>query len=363
MYETSTVFRELLDVLRDADQAFLDGPRAVGDEALVMEGYRFLTETLSVALDCYFHADPLRPEFVQLVSPTRKFGGDNADAFYNFAPIDPAHSYRITCRKGDAVYLSLCCYGGPTDGRWSNRIVGTLNDREAVAEPDGSIVILASPHEQCGNWMRLDADAVAFVTRDYLEDSRRDRKAQWSIACLDAPTTPPAPLTDAEAARRFRCTANFIRDLLNICPIPQPFPANQIQEPYKQPLVTYGWAAPDAAYAMGRYDLADDQALVIEGRSPGCAFWNLCLWNPFLQTFDYRYERCTINGRQVRYEADGSWRLVIAAHDAGHPNWLSTAGHPRGVLWFRWFLADDVPPRPTTRVVRLEEIRREARRG
>lgn len=355
-YETSAVFRELLDVLRDADQNFLSGARAVGDEAFVMEGYRFLTETLSVALDCYFHADPLRPEFIELVSPIRKFGGDNADAFYYFAPVDPARTYRITCHQGDAVYFSLCCYGGPTDGRWSDRIVGTINNRQAQREPDGSIVIHASPAPQPGNWIKLEPDAVAFVTRDYLVDSRSGRKARWSIACLDAPAAPPPPLTDAETARRFRCTANFLRDLFNICPIPQPFPANEIQPPYKQPLVTYGWAAPDAAYAMGRYDLADGEALIIEGRAPGCAFWNLCLWNPFLQTFDYRYQRCTINGSQVQYEADGSYRLVIAARDPGHPNWISTAGHPRGVLWFRWFLADDTPERPTTRVVPIAQV-------
>jgi hypothetical protein len=102
---------------------------------------------------------------------------------------------------------------------------------------------------------------------------------------------------------------------------------------------------------MGRYELAEDEALVVEGRSPDCAFWNLCLWNPFLCTYDYRYHRCTINGGQVRYEPDGSWRIVIARNDPGHPNWLTTAGHDRGLLWFRWFLPADVPARPTTRVV------------
>ena len=54
------------------------------------------------------------------------------------------------------------------------------------------------------------------------------------------------------------------------------------------------------------------------------------LWNPFMQTFDYRYERIGINGEQAVYEPDGSWKLVIAARDPGHPNWLSTAGPPQG---------------------------------
>ncbi len=51
-FETSTAFRELLDLIRDADALFLEGPRAV-DDVSVLEGYRWLTEILSVALECY----------------------------------------------------------------------------------------------------------------------------------------------------------------------------------------------------------------------------------------------------------------------------------------------------------------------
>jgi hypothetical protein len=104
---------------------------------------------------------------------------------------------------------------------------------------------------------------------------------------------------------------------------------------------------------MGSFDLADDEILVIEGRSPQCAFWNVCLWNQFLHTYDYAYERVTINGGAVVYEDDGSWRIAVAAADPGpsFPNWLSTAGHPRGRIWFRWFLPDATPVRPTTKVV------------
>jgi hypothetical protein len=164
--------------------------------------------------------------------------------------------------------------------------------------------------------------------------------------------------TDVDMAARLRRTANFIRDLLNVSPVPTPFDANTVQEPYVQQAVTYGWAAPDVAYAMGRYELAPDETLVIEGRSPECAFWNLCVWNPFMCTYDYRYHRCTVNGGQVRYEPDGSWRIVVSRNDPRHPNWLTTAGHDQGLLWFRWFLPVGVPERPTTRVVKLSDVPR-----
>jgi hypothetical protein len=107
---------------------------------------------------------------------------------------------------------------------------------------------------------------------------------------------------------------------------------------------------------MGSFDLSDEEALVIEGRSPECAFWNLCLWNQFLHTYNYDYERVTINGSQVTYNADGSWTIVVAPSDPGHVNWVSTAGHQRGRLWFRWFLPSSTPERPTTRVMALADV-------
>jgi hypothetical protein len=121
-FETTAAFKELFDLLRDADALFLEGPRAV-DDVSVLEGYRWLTEILAVALDCYLWADEARPTIVPIVGPTRKFGGDNADAMYTFAPLHPERSYRVRGVRRDACYLSLTVYGGPRDGRWSDRIV------------------------------------------------------------------------------------------------------------------------------------------------------------------------------------------------------------------------------------------------
>ena len=111
-----------------------------------------------------------------------------------------------------------------------------------------------------------------------------------------------------------------------------------------------------ASYAMGAFELAPDQALVVTGTSPQCVFWNLCLWNPFLHTYDHTYERVTINGSQITYEPDGSWKIVISDRDPGHPNWVSTAGRSKGLIWLRWFLPEETPSRPQCRVVGPAEL-------
>ena len=349
--ETTAAFHELLDLIKRADATFLKGDRAVPDELSVLEGYQWLTTILGVALDCYVWADSARPELVELTSPTRRWGGDNSDAYYRYAAIDPAGTYRIAGVKGDAEYIAITVYGGPDDGRWSTRIVGTANNLTMPMKRDGSFELVIGPHVEPGpSTLRLEPDAVALVTRDYLIEPRTGTQTTWSIERVDAPDAPPR-LTDTDLAVRMRRARSFLVDLMAIFPLATDAGSNVVEEPYGVPEVTYGWAAGDAAYAMGSYSLADGEALVIEGRSPRCVFWNLCLWNPFLQTYDYRYEDVTINGGQCAYEADGSWRIVVAATDPGVPNWLSTAGHTQGRLWFRWFLPESTPERPTTRVV------------
>ncbi len=349
---TSSAFGELVNELFQLE-ARVNGPQSELDEQSVLEGYKWIFSILSVGLDAFVWADKARPRFVDIVGPYRKWGGDNADAFYQYAPIDPTRTYRVRGRRGDAAYLSLTVYGGPDDGRYSKRIVGTINDRMLDIGSDGTFEIILSPDSHEGASIRLEPDAVCAITRDYLADPVTGRRAEWKIEAIDAPGQWRED--DADLARRLRAALTWVREQAAIVPVPLGEP-NSVDEPYPVPTETYGWAAGDAAYAMGSFDLGPDQALVLEGRSPDCAFWNVCLWNQFLHTYNYDYERVTINGFQVRHEPDSSWRIIVSERDPGHPNWISTAGHDRGRIWFRWFLPRTLPPRPTTRVVPLHEV-------
>ena len=352
--QTAIVFSTLLEELQELHRRLVDQLEPE-DELTQLEAHRWILSILQVAADVHVWADPARPRFVDIVGPYKKWGGDNADAFYCYAPIDPTRTYRVRVEPGDAVYLSLTVYGGPDDGRYSERIVGSLNSRQAVVGADGAIAMVLSPDDPGDGtpWIRLEPDAVCAITRDYLEDPARGRRARWEIESAD----PPAAFgdTDAELARRLRAALTWVREQAGLVPLALGAP-NTVDPPYPVPTTTFGWAAGDAAYAMGSFELEDDQALVLRGRSPQCAFWNLCLWNPFLHTFNYDYERVTINGAQVRYEDDGSWVVVVSRQDPGHPNWVSTAGHPRGRIWFRWFLPEATPEQPQAEVVALSTI-------
>ena len=353
--ETEVAFTELLEEVGSLHRRLVDQLSGPDDGLSLLEAHRWVLSILQVATDTQVWADPARPRFGDIVGPYKKWGGDNADAFYCFAPVDPARTYRVRVRRGDAVYLSLTVYGGPDDGRYSERIVGSLNDRQAPPGPDGVIEMVLSPHDPGpgAHWIRLESDAVAIITRDYLDDPVTGVRAVWEITAGDPPATYAED--DAGLARRFRAARTWVAEQASMVPLPLGEP-NVIDTPYPVPTTTFGWAAGDAAYAMGSYQLEDDQALVVRGRSPECAFWNLCLWNPFLHTYNYDYERVTINGAQVTYEPDGSWEIVISPSDPGHPNWVATAGHHRGRIWLRWFLPDRTPDQPQTAVVPVASL-------
>lgn len=350
--DLSRAFHELLDELKSVERKFLtaDPPLAEPD---VLDSYRLLLSLLHVAVNAYVWGDTDNPRFVDVIGPYLKWGGDNSDAFYQLAPIAPGRTYRVRGNRGDSVYLSLTVYGGPDDGHYSTRIVGTVNHRSLEFDDDGNFELILSPDEHPGTWLRLEADAVVALTRDYLDNPDTDRRATWSIESVDRPERRHDDRADL--TRRMRAARTWIAEQCSFIPV-RISPPNEIAEPYPVPQNAYGWSAADAAYAMGAYDLAPDEALVIDGTSPECVFWNLCLWNPFLHTFNYDYERVTLNGAHVTYRRDGSWQIVVSDADPGHPNWVSTAGRRAGLIWLRWFLPAQTPQRPACRVVKLSEI-------
>lgn len=343
--DLSRAFHELLDELTVVERKFLDADPPL-DEPDVLDGYRLTFSLLQVAVNAYVWGDKDNPRFVDVIGPYLKWGGDNSDAFYQLAPVSPARTYRVSGNRGDSVYLSLTVYAGPDDGHYSTRIERTLNQRSMEFDADGNFEFTLTG---------LDDDAVVALTRDYLNNPETDRRATWSIEAVD----PPARRHDdpADLTRRMRAARIWIAEQVSFLPT-RISPPNEIAEPFPVPQNAYGWSAADAAYAMGAYDLRPGQALVIDGSSPECVFWNLCLWNPFLHTYDYTYERVTINGSHVHYEPDGSWRIVVSDADPGHPNWVSTAGRVRGLIWLRWFLPDETPQRPVCRVVDIGEVSR-----
>jgi len=372
-WESSAAWRELIDGLAGFDSAFLTGDRAVTDGRTVAEGYRMIGTLLGVALDTYLYAEPSRPVFVDVNTPfrrDRRWGGDNTDAYYCLAPIDPARRYRVSGRRGDSAYFSLTVYNEPSPGAWSDRVVGVLRDTDLGIAADGTfdcVLGTSRPEGYDGPFIELAADAAVVMTRDYQVDPFAGRRVEWQIEALE----PPDPIRhdDAETAAGLRSALTWLRTMFAIVPLAVGVrgddahnlghevagTANTFADPYRVPDANFGWSATDACYSFGSFDLADDEALVVTHQPPDCRFWNLVVWNPFMGTHNAGDGPTSVNHGTAVPNPDGTVTVVISRALGKHPNAVTTVGSPRGNLAFRWFLADEVPAPPRVELVRLQD--------
>ncbi|GIW42555.1 MAG: hypothetical protein KatS3mg076_3132 [Candidatus Binatia bacterium] len=303
----------------------------------------------------------------------RKLGGDNPDAIYHFARIRGDRTYRVRGRRGLECYFSFTVHGRSPDGKLgmaAEPVLADVNDRALEFREDGSYEIVFGPEPAPGNWVRLDPGAASLIVRHYYELERcaaSDPEIRVELE-IEALGTPPrrSERDDEVMARRIEDVAAFVRggsvELLDLTTLPVPFVSrvpNELPEP-----AAFGasgqaaWGAVDIAYAMAPFRVAPDEALVMTGRLPDCAFANVVLWNRHMQTFEYRDRRVSLNRRQIVPEPDGSYRIVIAHRDPGVPNWLDTDGHSEGTIFWRFLLPREKPPRPECRLVRFEDLER-----
>src|SRR5262245_46149702 len=109
-------WRELLDVLRDADQSFLDGSRGTFDADEIALGYRNLASILAFAFGMYMRVDREWPVFLASPKdpPGDKMLGEHPDVHYKWAAIRGDRRYRIAGQRGDEAYLSFTAARGST---------------------------------------------------------------------------------------------------------------------------------------------------------------------------------------------------------------------------------------------------------
>jgi hypothetical protein len=366
--ESMAAYLSLLDTLRAASDGYLRNVETELDRA---EGLRYLLHVLAGGIDLYLEGDAERPVFTPMVSSTRKWGGDNPDALYHFARIRGDRSYRITGRKGRECYLSFTVHGRPNPDRLgliAEPVQADINDRQLAIGPDGRFEIVLSPTEHDGDWIKLQPTAASVIVRHYYE-------LETSAACDPSirpelriePLDPVAqrPVASGEQlARRIRDVAAFVRgsslELVPMGALPVPFVSKIPNElPLPSAFKASGqasWGAVDIAYSMAPFAVGPDEALVIEGALPPCAFANVVLWNRHMQTFEYRDRRVSLNRAQMKLGEGRSYRVVIAHEDPGEPNWLDPAGHVTGQMFWRFLLPEAQPERPACRLVKLASL-------
>ena len=354
--ESAQALRELQQTLAQLDADFAKPEWRLRTPQDFGEARRLLLHTLIHALQVWFEADPARPFFTSFIGNHKKMLGDNPDARYFSAAIDDQHRYRIFGNLAGATYTSFTIeleQGNGTSG------IGTaVNDTEFVADADGNFEIIVSADPVEGNWMQLTEGAQSITSRHYYEQeisigNQPLHHIPLAIENLDKPEPRPAP-SDAEVAAGIRRVAAFMREnVIRLDAANSPDWVSRVPNKFPRPVKDesnegIAYAAKDNVYSMAPFVLMPNQALLITGRFPRARFGNVMLWNQFMQTFDYETRTISLNRKQFVYEADGSFKVVIAHKDPGMPNWLDTEGRMFGMVFWRFLMpAEPIAPLQT----------------
>jgi hypothetical protein len=350
--KTERALRSLVESLNEFEQSYLyQGPVTPSDRDIA-EGHRYLLHLLTAGTELFVEGNPTHPEMAQIVSPTRKLMGDNADAYYFHASIAADGKYRVSGHNTGEIYLSLTVHSGDEPGGWATGVVGALNNQQFDTDDEGHWEVQLGQTVSGRNTIRTTPDTVSVISRHYYLNKTYaaadpDLHPRITIERVDV-VPPPAPPTDAVMALKIRALEQFIR-------------ANSIDRPLMNPLSTPdwfslipntlgkptvwtadegggGWGAVDNAYAAGMFRLGPDEALIIKGKMPECIFSSVLLWNKYLQSFDYRYRQVSLNKAQMERADDGSYTIVVAHRDPGVANWLDTEGRESGIVYWRFML-------------------------
>lgn len=349
---------EFCDALKRAGEQ-IQRADAPSDPFTRAEGYRYLSRLVRAGLEWYVEfADPAFPVLYKPSHETIKIGADNPDNIYQKAVLDGRHDYRIRGKRGSVYYISMATSKGSYAENFRQIETGFLDSNGLQLAADGSFEIIVSATPKPGNWLPMEAESESLLIRQTFMDRAREVPAEISIERADAGAT-PTPLSAEVFDKSLRTAATFVGNTARLFADWAASYRTRPNElpPADQKVCHAAGGDPNIFYYHGYFELADDEALVIEvERIPECLAWNLQTDNYWMESLDYRYHRIHVNKHTAQHRPDGGVTIVLAHRDPGLPNWLDTAGHRLGTLCFRWIGAKE-HVHPTCRVLKFDQLK------
>jgi hypothetical protein len=343
---------QFCDALKEVGKLVLDA-RAPSDPLDRAEGYRFLMRLVRYGFESFLeYNDPLFPQLHRGSHETIKIIHENPDNLYLGARIDGRSAYRVYGRLGTASWMSFNVHAGAF-GSGGRGTAEAIDARSLEVGPDRSFELFLGGDRRGPNWLPLPPDAGSLIVRQTFADRASERPAQLAIERLGA-VGPPEPLAPEQVGFALSATPAMMRALVGMA-LSWSDDLAQAKNRFAavMPAAAAIFRDPDIGFHVAYFELAPDEALVVEVRPPACDYWMFVLSNHWLETLDYTRHRVTLNHHSAVLEPDGSLRVIAAARDPGHPNWLDTAGHARGTLGLRWVGKGVQDVVPSSRVERL----------
>jgi hypothetical protein len=290
--------------------------------------------------------------------PGSRWGLDNPDSVYRVIPIDGAERYVIRGRvhqpRLTENYFTL----------WNAHMgtVDVLDGKALVLDEEGRFEIFVDAGEKGdrANHIRSSPAAVEFYIRDVVTDWAQERVNDLSIERLGGEPRRPERSFDQKVADAQAMLIRNVDNTMRWNAQALDKPANMFD--FMIDRDTDG-ALRNQVYIMGHFDLADDEALLIEVELGGAHYFLAPITNLWGTTNEIVDRTSSLNLSQIERDADGAVRLLVSRRDPGIWNWLDSCDMPDGLMTLRWAEFENGRPDPglgaKSRVVKLADIGRE----
>lgn len=368
---SAKAWNQVVDVLRVAgEQAIRDGFNGALDERDAIERFMGLVAILSCTTRMALLDEPEAPMVMtfDLVPGLTKIGGNSPDADYFNFNVNSYFQYRLRGQRGLAPFFSIQSQAmrvDPETQKPGMYLSGLITDDQLQVDSDGNFEVLVStekPADYTGNWLALDNNSFCAVVRQYHHDREKEPELKFTVEVLNPLPEVPV-LNDFVVTKRLALLANFSKfwfdarkwyeESLDDSTLNRFLIAEKGDESRSQDLAL----AADVQYEVGRWQLAEDEALVVEGTPPDSVYWIFQLCDRWMETADFRRRRVFRNNSQITLNADGTYRIVVAAKDPGVPNWVDNGGRAEGYMSFRWSPTKNKFKAPSAKVVKVDSLR------
>ncbi|CAN5463269.1 hypothetical protein BH09ACT8_BH09ACT8_03040 [soil metagenome] len=262
--------------------------------------------------------------------PGSRWGIDNPDSVYRVIPISGDERYEIHGSVGEhrmtENYFTL----------WDANMgtVAVLNGRTMDVDSDGSFTITvdSEPAGARPNHVQSTPEAHEFYIRDVLLDWAHDDPNHLTVERIGSAPTTPARTRDDQADATAAMMAYFANFTGKLSHGIYKMPANNFNLAWSADKVG---AMRNQVYVMGRFDLAPDEAFVVDVGDGGAEYFTVPLSNIWGTTLELVDRTGSLNKAQSVPNDDGSYTYVISPTDPGTANWIDSDGLREGILTLR----------------------------
>lgn len=360
-------FAEEIKAARD----ILDAPGTPKDPVTIADAYQWFPRLMRLAWEyAHEYADVRHPALFKSTESYLTNGWQTIDAIYYSAIIDGSKTYRITGTRGTAPLIEFTANERFDAMQGRSDMAGSVTEQTLKVNSEGTFTLMVSPTPQPGNWLKTTPKTNFIFLRQYSHDWSKAQEAKLRIELVDGGeirsdyqplATGPRYRTDAPTlagiSASYRTWGKYALSYLRV----YHERAVGLLRTHRNDLRAFpheeGSSMPAGhRLAVGMFDLAEDEVLMIEFSPQEAPYWGLQLGNFWGETLAYDgTARTHLNNQTAQVDTDGRVRIAITrgAQPQGVSNWLSTLGRPVGNLVYRQSRKFDTMPEFHVRVLKL----------